>query len=44
MTASMHDAGFFQRDHASVTAHNAELAAAQTELDQAYARWEALDD
>ena len=43
MTAAMHDPAFYQRDHASVTAHNAELAATQTALEQAYARWEALD-
>jgi ATP-binding cassette subfamily F protein uup len=44
MTATMHDPAFFQRDHASVAAHNAELAATQTALEQAFARWEALDN
>jgi len=43
LTDAMHDPAFFQRDHAAVAAHNAELAAAQTALEQAYARWEALD-
>ena len=43
MTAAMHDPAFFQRDHASVAAHNAELAATQTALEQAYAQWETLD-
>ena len=43
MTAAMHDPAFFQRDHASVAAHNAELAATQTALEQAYAQWEALE-
>ena len=43
MTEAMHDPAFFQRDHASVAAHNAELAAMQTALEQAYARWESLD-
>ena len=40
---AMNDPAFFQRDHAAVTAHNAERAAAQAALEQAYARWEALD-
>jgi ATP-binding cassette subfamily F protein uup len=43
LTEAMHDPGFFQRDHAAVAAHNAELAAAQAELEHAYARWEALE-
>ena len=43
MTDAMNDPAFFQRDHAAVAAHNAELAATQTALEQAYARWEALD-
>ena len=43
MTAAMHDPAFFQRDHAAVAAHNAELAATQTALEQAYAQWEALE-
>ncbi len=43
MTEAMNDPAFFQRDHAAINAHNAALAAAQAELEQAYARWEALD-
>ena len=43
MTDAMNDPSFFQRDHAAVTAHNAALAATQSELETAYARWEALD-
>jgi ATP-binding cassette subfamily F protein uup len=43
MTAAMNDPAFFQRDHAAVTAHNAALATAHAELEQAYARWQALD-
>ena len=43
MTAAMHEPAFFQRDHAAVAAHNAALSAAQAELEQAYARWEALE-
>ncbi len=43
MTEAMNDPSFFQRDHAAINAHNAALAAAQAELEQAYARWEALD-
>jgi ATP-binding cassette subfamily F protein uup len=43
MTAAMHDPAFYQRDHASVAAHNAELGATQTALEQAYAQWEALE-
>jgi ATP-binding cassette subfamily F protein uup len=43
LTAAMQDPAFFQRDHAAVAAHNSELAAAQAELEHAYARWEALE-
>jgi ABC transport system ATP-binding/permease protein len=43
MTEAMNDAAFYQRDHAAVTAHNAALATAHAELEQAYARWQALD-
>jgi ATP-binding cassette subfamily F protein uup len=43
LTDAMHDPSFFQRAHADVAAHNAELAAAQAALEQAYARWEALE-
>ena len=43
MTEAMNEPSFFQRDHAAVAAHNAELAKTQAELEHAYARWEALD-
>ena len=43
LTAAMGDPGFFRQQADAVTAHNAELAQAQAELDQAYARWEALE-
>ena len=43
MTAAMHEPAFYQRDHAAVNAHNAELAAAHAALEHAFARWEALD-
>ncbi len=43
LTASMAEPDFFRRDAAAVTAHNAEMASVQTELDAAYARWAALD-
>ncbi len=43
LTAAMHEPAFYQRDHAAVNAHNAEIAAAHAALEQAYARWEALD-
>ncbi|MFD0738395.1 ATP-binding cassette domain-containing protein [Lysobacter koreensis] len=43
MTAQMNEPAFYQRDAAAITAHNAELAVAQRELDAAYARWAELD-
>ncbi|MFC3717505.1 ATP-binding cassette domain-containing protein [Luteimonas soli] len=43
LTAAMNDPAFYQRDGAAITAHNAAVAEAQTELDEAYARWEALE-
>ncbi len=43
LTAAMHEPAFYQRDHAAVNAHNAEIAAAHAALEQAFARWEALD-
>ena len=43
LTAQMNDPAFFQRDHAAVTAHNAELAKVQAELDGAYERWNELE-
>src|SRR3546814_445702 len=44
LTAAMNDPAFYQRDSAAITAHNAAVAEAQSELDAAYARWEALED
>jgi len=43
MTAQMHEPAFYQRDGAAIAAHNAALAAAQVELDAAYARWSELE-
>lgn len=43
MTAEMNDAEFYRRDAAAITAHGAELARVQAELDAAYARWSELD-
>ena len=42
-TAAMQDPAFYKQDSASQQRANSELAALQTELDTAYARWEALD-
>jgi len=44
LTARMNDPVFYQRDSAAITAHNAELAAIQAELDVAYARWAELEN
>jgi ATP-binding cassette subfamily F protein uup len=43
LTDSMAEPGFFAREAASITAHNAEIAKTQAELDAAYARWTELD-
>ncbi|MGH8032677.1 MAG: ABC transporter ATP-binding protein, partial [Luteimonas sp.] len=43
LTAAMNVPGFFQRDSTAVTADNMALADAQSALDAAYARWEALE-
>ncbi|MFC3238691.1 ATP-binding cassette domain-containing protein [Luteimonas padinae] len=43
MTATLSDPAFFRGDASGITAHNAEMADVQAELDAAYARWEALD-
>ncbi|TCZ88674.1 ATP-binding cassette domain-containing protein [Lysobacter sp. N42] len=43
LTDALGDPAFYTRDAAAITAHNAELAAAQAELDGAYARWAELD-
>jgi ATP-binding cassette subfamily F protein uup len=42
-TEAMHDPAFYQRDGAAITAHGAELARIQAELEAAYARWEELE-
>jgi ATP-binding cassette subfamily F protein uup len=39
----MHAPAFYQREIAAINADNATLAQAQSELDTAYARWEALE-
>jgi ATP-binding cassette subfamily F protein uup len=41
--AAMQEPGFYQQDGARIVAANTELAAAQAELDAAYARWAELD-
>jgi ATP-binding cassette subfamily F protein uup len=43
LTLAMNDPAFYQRDSVAIAAHGAELAKAQSELDAAYARWEALE-
>src|SRR5690606_28173385 len=43
MTARLSDPAFFRGEAAAITAHNAEMASVQAELDAAYARWEALE-
>ena len=43
LTGQMNEPAFYQRDGEAITAHHAELARAQAELDAAYARWEALE-
>ena len=44
LTAEINDRAFYERDSAAITAHNVALAAVQTELDVAYARWAELDN
>ncbi|MGO1892764.1 MAG: ATP-binding cassette domain-containing protein, partial [Luteimonas sp.] len=44
LTEAMADPDFYRRDSEAITAHNANLAEVQRELDDAYARWEALED
>ena len=43
LTQAMNDPVFYQRDGAAITAHGAELAKVQSELDTAYARWGELE-
>ncbi|MGA7436804.1 MAG: ATP-binding cassette domain-containing protein [Luteibacter sp.] len=42
-TEAMHDPKYYQQDAATITRGNDELAKLQTELDAAFARWEALE-
>jgi len=43
MTQAMNEPAFYQRGRAGIDAHNQALAAAQVELDAAYARWSELE-
>jgi ATP-binding cassette subfamily F protein uup len=43
LTRAMHEPAFYQQDGAAIAAHGIELGRIQAELDQAYARWEALE-
>ncbi len=43
MTAAMADPAFFRQDAGAIVEANAALAAAQGELDAAYARWQMLE-
>ncbi|AXK72064.1 ATP-binding cassette domain-containing protein [Lysobacter sp. TY2-98] len=43
LTDALSDPSFYARDAAAITAHNADIARAQAELDAAYARWAELD-
>ena len=43
LTEAMHDPAFYQRDRADIETHHQSLAAAQGELDLAYARWSELE-
>ena len=43
MNARLEDPAFYRQDSAAIVAANAEMAAKQGELDEAYARWQALE-
>ncbi|HEX5123361.1 MAG TPA: ATP-binding cassette domain-containing protein [Rhodanobacteraceae bacterium] len=43
MNARLEDPAFYRQDSAAIVAANAEMAAKQAELDEAYARWQALE-
>ena len=43
LTQAMNEPAFYQRGSDAINVHNASLAAAQAELDAAYARWTELD-
>ena len=42
-TQAMHDPAFFKQGGDAIAAANADLAALQSELDAAYARWQTLE-
>src|SRR5512135_232341 len=43
-TGLMHDPAFYKQDAAAIAAANATIAALQSELEAAYARWQALEN
>jgi ATP-binding cassette subfamily F protein uup len=43
MNARLEDPAFYRQDSAAIVAANAEMAAKQAELDEAYARWQSLE-
>ncbi|GAB1595738.1 ATP-binding cassette domain-containing protein [Lysobacter claricitrinus] len=43
LTDALSEPSFYTRDAAAITAHNADIARVQAELDTAYARWSELD-
>jgi ATP-binding cassette subfamily F protein uup len=43
MNAQLEDPAFYRQDSAAIVAANAAMAAKQAELDEAYARWQALE-
>jgi ATP-binding cassette subfamily F protein uup len=43
MNARLEDPAFYRQDSAAIVSTNAEMAAKQAELDDAYARWQALE-
>ena len=43
MNARLEDPAFYRQDGASIVAANAQMATKQAELDEAYARWQALE-
>jgi ATP-binding cassette subfamily F protein uup len=43
MSARLEDPGFYRQDSAAIVAAHAEMATRQAELDDAYARWQALE-
>jgi ATP-binding cassette subfamily F protein uup len=43
MSARLEDPGFYRQDSAAIVAAHAEMATRQGELDEAYARWQALE-